>query len=106
MIPTRPIRKRRSTCRCIGRLQLTGRDRSLFENAAKAGLPQGTVVGLNDFKKAAYGGPYPPIARHHYFHKLSTQDIELGLKGATDVVPNRSTSSSIAASNRRRRARC
>ena len=57
----------------------------MFENAAKAGLPQGTVVGLNDFKKAAYGGPYPPIARHHYFHKLYTQDIELGLKGATDV---------------------
>ena len=37
--------------------------KSLPENAAKAGLPQGTVVGLNDFKKAEYGGP----CRHAWF---------------------------------------
>jgi Raf kinase inhibitor-like YbhB/YbcL family protein len=57
--------------------------RSLPENAGKAGLPQGAEVGLNDFKKAEYGGPCPPIGRHRYFHKLYALDITLGLKGAT-----------------------
>jgi Raf kinase inhibitor-like YbhB/YbcL family protein len=56
--------------------------KSLPENAAKAGLPQG-IVGLNDFKKAEYGGPCPPIGRHRYFHKLYALDITLDLKGAT-----------------------
>src|SRR6185295_11280625 len=41
--------------------------KSLPENASKTGLPQGTVVGLNDFKKTGYGGPCPPIGRHRYF---------------------------------------
>jgi Raf kinase inhibitor-like YbhB/YbcL family protein len=44
--------------------------KSLPENAGKADLPQGTLVGLNDFKKTGYGGPCPPIGRHRYFHKL------------------------------------
>jgi Raf kinase inhibitor-like YbhB/YbcL family protein len=57
--------------------------KSLPENAAKAGLPRGTVVGLNDFKKAEYGGPCPPIGRHRYFHKLYALDSTLDLKGAT-----------------------
>jgi Raf kinase inhibitor-like YbhB/YbcL family protein len=34
----------------------------LPENAGKAGLPHGTAVGVNDFKKTGYGGPSPPIA--------------------------------------------
>ena len=33
-------------------------------------LPAGTMVGLNDWKRASYGGPCPPIGRHRYFHKL------------------------------------
>ena len=37
--------------------------RALPENAGKAGLPQGGLLGLNDFKKAGYGGPCPPIGR-------------------------------------------
>src|SRR5262245_46602909 len=37
--------------------------KSLPENAGKTGLPQGTVLGLNDFKKTEYGGPCPPIDR-------------------------------------------
>ena len=57
--------------------------KSLPENAGKAGLPQGTVLGLNDFKKTEYGGPCPPIGRHRYFHKLYALDITLDLRGAT-----------------------
>jgi Raf kinase inhibitor-like YbhB/YbcL family protein len=57
--------------------------RTLPENAGKAGLPQGTLLGLNDFKKTGYGGPNPPIGRHRYFHKLYALDITLDLKGAT-----------------------
>src|SRR5712671_7195576 len=51
--------------------------KSLPENAGKARLPQGTLLGLNDFKKTGYGGPCPPIGRHRYFHKLYALDIEL-----------------------------
>ena len=57
--------------------------KGLPENASKAGLPQGTVVGLNDFKKMGYGGPCPPIGRHRYFHKLYALDITLDLRRAT-----------------------
>ena len=57
--------------------------KSLPENAGKAGLPQGTLLGLNDFKKTGYGGPCPPIGRHRYFHKLYALDITLDLRGAT-----------------------
>ena len=57
--------------------------RALPENAGKAGLPQGTLLGLNDFKKTGYGGPCPPIGRHRYFHKLYALDITLDLRGAT-----------------------
>src|SRR5262249_44698562 len=57
--------------------------RSLPENAGKARLPQGTLLGLNDFRKTAYGGPCPPIGRHRYFHKLYALDVTLDLRGAT-----------------------
>ena len=57
--------------------------KSLSENASKTGLAQDTVIGLNDFKKTAYGGPCPPIGRHRYFHKLYALDSTLDLKGAT-----------------------
>lgn len=40
-------------------------------------LPPGTLVGLNDWKRAAYGGPCPPIGRHRYFHKLYALDVLL-----------------------------
>jgi Raf kinase inhibitor-like YbhB/YbcL family protein len=56
----------------------------LPEDAGAAGLPAGTVVGLNDWKKASYGGPCPPIGRHRYFHKLYALDAPLALdSGAT-----------------------
>jgi phosphatidylethanolamine-binding protein (PEBP) family uncharacterized protein len=53
------------------------------ENAGRVGLPQGTLLGLNDFKKTGYGGPCPPIGRHRYFHKLYALDITLDLRGVT-----------------------
>ena len=40
-------------------------------------LPAGTMVGVNDWKRAAYGGPCPPIGRHRYFHKLYALDAVL-----------------------------
>jgi Raf kinase inhibitor-like YbhB/YbcL family protein len=57
---------------------------ALAEDAATAGLPQGAEVGLNDWKRADYGGPCPPIGRHRYFHKLYALDLVLaGLKRPT-----------------------
>jgi hypothetical protein len=55
----------------------------LAENADKDGLPAGTVRGVTDSKKAAYGGPCPPIGRHRYFHKLYALDTTLDLAQAT-----------------------
>ena len=46
-------------------------------------MPQGALLGLNDFKKTEYGGPCPPIGRHRYFHKIYALDITLDLRGAT-----------------------
>ncbi|MGH8533458.1 MAG: YbhB/YbcL family Raf kinase inhibitor-like protein [Gammaproteobacteria bacterium] len=40
-------------------------------------LPAGTRQGLNDWQRAGYGGPCPPIGRHRYFHKLYALDIAL-----------------------------
>src|SRR5215831_5916000 len=56
--------------------------KSLPENAGKARLPQGALLGLNDFQKTGYGGPCPPIGRHRYFHKLYALDITLDLRDA------------------------
>ncbi|MDR6450322.1 Raf kinase inhibitor-like YbhB/YbcL family protein [Paraburkholderia terricola] len=49
----------------------------LSEGAAAGGLPRGTLEGTNDFKRAAYGGPCPPVGRHRYFHKLYALDTVL-----------------------------
>lgn len=40
-------------------------------------LPQGTREGHNDWKRAGYGGPCPPVGRHRYFHKLYALDTVL-----------------------------
>jgi Raf kinase inhibitor-like YbhB/YbcL family protein len=55
----------------------------LFQTDPPPKLPQGTLFGLNDFKKTEYGGPCPPIGRHRYFHKLYALDVMLDLRGAT-----------------------
>jgi hypothetical protein len=38
----------------------------------------GARSGVNDWKRAGYGGPCPPIGRHRYFHKLYALDTLLG----------------------------
>jgi Raf kinase inhibitor-like YbhB/YbcL family protein len=50
---------------------------ALPEDAVKHGLPSGTQQGFNDWRRAAYGGPCPPIGRHRYFHKLYALDVML-----------------------------
>jgi hypothetical protein len=54
----------------------------LPEAAEASGLPAGARVGLNDWKKARWGGPCPPIGRHRYFHKLYALDVVLPDLGA------------------------
>ncbi len=47
-------------------------------------IPQGGILGQNDFKKLDYGGPCPPFGTHHYFFKVYALDSRLDLKeGAT-----------------------
>jgi Raf kinase inhibitor-like YbhB/YbcL family protein len=47
------------------------------ENAWQSNLPGGTVTGINDWDKQAWGGPCPPIGRHRYFFKLYALDTTL-----------------------------
>jgi hypothetical protein len=43
--------------------------------------PAGTLEGCNDWKRAGYGGPCPPIGRHRYFFKLYALDTVLADQG-------------------------
>ena len=47
---------------------------SLPEGVKDEDLPEGTLQGLNDWKKTGYGGPCPPVGKHRYFHKLYALD--------------------------------
>lgn len=49
----------------------------LREAVTAAELPGGTLEGLNDWRRAGYGGPCPPVGRHRYFHKLYALDVVL-----------------------------
>jgi Raf kinase inhibitor-like YbhB/YbcL family protein len=49
----------------------------LAEGASAASLPKEAVEGHNDFGRAGYGGPCPPIGRHRYFFKLHALDTVL-----------------------------
>ncbi len=49
----------------------------LPRNVSKSNLPAGTLEGINDWKKAGYGGPCPPIGSHRYFFKLYALDTKL-----------------------------
>lgn len=57
--------------------------RGLPEGILSSQLPQGTVEGLNDWKRSGYGGPCPPIGRHRYFFKLYALDSLLNLTRPT-----------------------
>ncbi|CAN7600744.1 YbhB/YbcL family Raf kinase inhibitor-like protein [Cupriavidus necator] len=57
---------------------------SLPADIGKAGLPAGTRDGLNDWHRAGYGGPCPPIGRHRYFFKLYALNAALPDLGMPD----------------------
>lgn len=40
-------------------------------------LPGACRAGLNDWHRAGYGGPCPPVGRHRYFFKLYALDTRL-----------------------------
>ncbi|HVV81673.1 MAG TPA: YbhB/YbcL family Raf kinase inhibitor-like protein [Kofleriaceae bacterium] len=50
--------------------------------AVEGSAPAGARAGKNDWGKAHYGGPCPPIGRHRYFFKLHALDTTLGDRGA------------------------
>ena len=58
--------------------------RALDEGAGAGALPAGARHGENDWGRADYGGPCPPIGRHRYFHKLYALDAVLGDLGTPD----------------------
>ena len=49
----------------------------LTEGVATKDLPSGTLQGVNDWKRAGYGGPCPPVGMHRYFFRLYALDIVL-----------------------------
>ena len=40
-------------------------------------LPSGVLHGTNNWERTNYGGPCPPIGKHHYFFKLYALDNAL-----------------------------
>lgn len=63
---------------------LPGETAGLPEGLASDDLPPGTLEGRNDWNRAGYGGPCPPIGRHRYFHKLYALDTLLPDLGLPD----------------------
>ena len=50
---------------------------AIVEATTPKELPEGTLQGRNDWNRAGYGGPCPPIGRHRYFFKLYALDTTL-----------------------------
>jgi hypothetical protein len=49
----------------------------LPEGVSTSDLPAPAADGVNDWKRAGYGGPCPPVGRHRYVHKLYALDTVL-----------------------------
>ena len=45
-------------------------------------VPKGSIQGVNDFRKHAYGGPCPPSGTHRYFFKLYALDMPLNMSAS------------------------
>jgi Raf kinase inhibitor-like YbhB/YbcL family protein len=54
-------------------------------------------IGLNDWKRAAWGGPCPPIGRHRYFFKLYALDRVLELQPPTKAELERAMTGHVLA---------
>jgi Raf kinase inhibitor-like YbhB/YbcL family protein len=72
--------------------------------AGTAGLPEGGRLpaearqGVNDWRRAEWGGPCPPIGRHRYFFKLYALDRALpDLNGPTKAALERAMEGHILA---------
>jgi len=51
--------------------------KGLPQGVSEPALPAGTLPGLNDWKRAGYDGPCPPIGRHRYFFEVYALDTTL-----------------------------
>jgi hypothetical protein len=51
--------------------------KGLPQGVAETALPAGTLPGLSDFKRTAWGGPCPPVGTHRYFFVLHALDTVL-----------------------------
>jgi Raf kinase inhibitor-like YbhB/YbcL family protein len=60
-------------------------------------LPTGALDGMNDWNKAGYGGPCPPIGRHRYFFKLYALDTTLKLNSPTKAELERAMKGHLVA---------
>ena len=58
--------------------------RGLTENCGARGGVAEALDGSNDWDRAGYGGPCPPIGRHRYCHKLYALDTVLPDLGTPD----------------------
>lgn len=54
-------------------------------------------IGLNDWNRAAWGGPSPPVGRHRYFFKLYALDRVLELAHPTKLELERAMAGHILA---------
>jgi len=64
---------------------VTGIPATTTSIAGGSALPYGSVLGINDFRQRAWGGPSPPIGRHRYFFKVYALDIQLSTPGITKL---------------------
>ena len=63
-------------------------------------LPSGTLQGLNDWQRAGYGGPCPPVGNHRYFFKLYALDtVLLDLKLPTKATLEQAMQGHVIASS-------